>query len=290
MPNLAANHPQVVHFVIALLIVGVLFRVISLTGRVAFTKHAATVLLLLGTIAGGVAVKSGVDAHGPAERIPGARDLVVHHEELGIKTRNVFYGVAAIEIVALALGLGAAGAAAGSAMARAAGFTKLAYAASALVGIYGTAILYETAEHGGELVYEYAAGPGLRTGDPEDVERLLLAGLYQQSVADRRAGRGADAARLINEMASRFPNDTTIKFLQVESLLIDVKDPSAALAAARAIGVDPANPRFVNRKASVVADAFVALGMRDSARVVLEPVVAANPQNTRLKAKLDSLR
>src|SRR5687767_2409187 len=102
MPNLAANHPQVVHFVIALLLVGVLFRVISLTGRLAFTKHAATVLLILGTIAGGVAVKSGVDAHGPAERIPGARDLVVEHEELGIKTRNVFYVVGGIELVALA--------------------------------------------------------------------------------------------------------------------------------------------------------------------------------------------
>jgi uncharacterized membrane protein len=286
MPSLAANHPQVVHFVIALLLVGVAFRLVSLTGRLSFTKHAATVLLILGTIAAAVGVKSGVDAHGPAERIPGARDMVVHHEELGIKTRNIFYGVVAVELIALALGAGIGGLAAG----RAAPFTKIAYVSSAVLGIYGSTVLYEAAEHGGELVYEYAAGPGLRTGNPQDVERLLLAGLYHQSVADRRAGRGADAARLVDEMASRFPADTTIKFLQVESLLNDVKDPAAALAAARAIGVDETNIRVATRKAGLIADAFVAMGMRDSARAVLEPVVAAFPQSTRMKAKLDSLR
>jgi uncharacterized membrane protein len=286
MPDLAANHPQVVHFVVALLLVGVAFRFASLTGRMTFTRHAATVLLILGTIASAVAVKSGIDAHGPAERIPGARDLVVHHEELGIKTRNVFLGVVAIELVALALASGAGGMAAASA----ARYSKIAYVASALLGVHGSWLLYEAAEHGGELVYEYAAGPGLRTGDPEDVRRLLLAGLYHQAVADRREGRGADAARLVNEMASRFPADTTIKFLQAESLLNDVKDPAAALAAARAIGVDEKNIRVATRRAGLIADAFVAMGMRDSARAVLEPVVAAFPQSTRMKAKLDSLR
>ena len=76
MPNLAANHPQVVHFAIALLLLGTAFRVISLTGRLAFTRHAAAVLLLLGTVSAAVSVKSGLDAHGPAERIPGARSVV----------------------------------------------------------------------------------------------------------------------------------------------------------------------------------------------------------------------
>lgn len=286
MPNLAANHPQVIHFVIGLLLVGVAFRFISLTGRLSFTKHAATVLLILGTIASAVAVKSGIDAHGPAERIPGARDLVVHHEELGIKTRNVFFGVVALELVALALAAGVGGMGAG----RATRFAKIAYVSSAVLGAHGSWLLYETSEHGGELVYEYAAGPGTRTGNPEDVQRLLLAGLYHQSVADRREGRLADAARLVNEMASRFPADTTIKFLQAESLLNDLKDPASALAAARAIGVDETNIRVATRKAGLMADAFVAMGMRDSARVVLEPVVAAFPQSTRMKAKLDSLR
>lgn len=283
MPNLAANHPQVVHFAVALLLLGVAFRIISLSGRLAFLRHAATVLLLLGTISAAVSVKSGVDAHGPAERIPGARDAVLHHEELGIQTRNVFLGVAAIELLALAFGAGIGGAAAGR-------YLKIAYATSAVAGVYGSFVLYEASEHGGELVYEYVAGPGLRTGNPEDVERLLLAGLYNQSVADRRAGKPEAAARLVHEMALRFPQDTTIQFLRAESLLLDGRDAGAALGVLRAIGVPDGNLRLASRKAGLMADAYVAMGYRDSARAVLEPVVAAFPQSTRLKAKLDSLR
>lgn len=280
MPNLAANHPQVVHFAVALLLTGVAFRLVSLTGRLVFTKHAAAVLLILGTLAAAVSVKSGLDAHGPVERIPGARTAVQEHEEHGIDARNVFYVVAAVELLALGLAAGV----------KTSGYAKFAYVASALVGIYGTSVLYEAAEHGGELVYSYAGGPGLRTGEAVDVERLLLAGLYNQSVNDRKAGHGTDAARLVTEMALRFPGDTTIAFLQVESLLNDSKDPAAALVKARSVSVDEKSIRFVTRKASLIADAFVALGQRDSARVALEPVVAAFPQNARLKAKLDSLR
>jgi uncharacterized membrane protein len=40
-----------VHFAIALLVVGVVFRAISLMGRPAFVAPAATTLLLAGTIA-----------------------------------------------------------------------------------------------------------------------------------------------------------------------------------------------------------------------------------------------
>lgn len=280
MPNLAANHPQVVHFAMALLLVGVAFRFIALTGKLKFTNHAATTLLILGTIAAAVSVKSGVDAHGPVERIPGVRAAVQEHEEQGIQTRNIFYGVAALELLALGLAAGAA----------TAKFAKFGYIASALVGLAGAASLYEAGEHGGELVYSYAGGPGLRTGKPEDVDRLLLAGLYNQSQADRKAGRSVESARLVNEMTMRFPGDTTIRFLRVESLLLDTKDHAAALSAANAIIVDPANARFVTRKASLTADIFLAMGQPDSAKAVLAPVVAAFPTNTRLKAKLDSIK
>lgn len=279
MPNLAALHPQVIHFAIALLLVGVAFRVISLSGRMLFTRHAAAALLLMGTVAAAVSVKSGMDAHGPVERIPGVRDLVIEHEELGEQARNVFFVVAAFELLALAL---ARGAAVGK-------YAKLAYAASALVGVYGSTVLYHAAEHGGQLVYEYAGGPGLRTGDPEDVERLLMAGLYTQAMADRRSGKGADAARLISEMSSRFPDDTTVQLLRVESLLLDAHDAATALVAARAVRVDETNARVATRKASLTADAFVALAQPDSAKAVLRAAVAAFPQSTRLKAKLDSI-
>ncbi|MEQ1692624.1 MAG: DUF2231 domain-containing protein [Gemmatimonas sp.] len=280
MPNLAANHPQVVHFAIALLFVGVAFRFIALTGKLKFTNYAATTLLILGTVAAVLSVKSGTDAHGPVERIPGARALVQDHEEHGIKTRNQFLGVVALELLALGLAAGA----------KTAKFAKFGYMASAVLGFFAAHQLYEAGEHGGELVYSYAGGPGLRTGNPEDVDRLLLAGLYNQSQADRKAGRSVESARLVNEMTVRFPNDTTIRFLHAESLLLDTKDNVAALAAVQAIGVDTANARLRTRKGTLTADIFLAMGQADSAKAVLTPLVTAYPTNTRLKAKLDSIK
>lgn len=279
MPDLAVFHPQVVHFAIALLLLGVAFRIISLTPWLKFTNHAAATLLILGTIAAAASVKSGDDAHGPVERIPGVRNAVIEHEEYGERTRNIFFVVVAFELLALGLARTSAGER----------FGRFALIGSALVGVGGSVMLYEAAEHGGELVYAYAGGPGIRSGEPEDVTRLLIAGLYQQAVADRRAGRAEDAARLMAEMAARMPGDTTAQLLHVESLLIDRADPAAALEAARAVMVDPANARLAPRRATLTADAFLALGQPDSARAVLTPVVAAFPQNTRLKAKLDSI-
>lgn len=280
MPNLAQFHPQIVHFVVALLFVGLGMRIVSLTGRLRFTDLAATTLLLIGTVAAVLAVKSGTDAHGPVERIPGTRELVIEHEELGEKTRNVFLVVAAIELVALAVRRRAT-------MAR---YVRYAQFASAIVGVYGGFVLYEAAEHGGELVYSYGGGPGLRTGDPKDVERLLLAGLYNQAQADRRAGRSAQAASLVNEMAKRFSADTTVRFLRVESLLRDSKDYRGALTALDSISVAPTDARLRPRQATLKADIYLALGKPDSARATLAPVVEAFPRNTRLKAKLDSIK
>src|SRR3982751_2635890 len=100
MPNFAQFHPQIVHFVIGLLIIGVAMRVVSLTGRFRFTFPAGLTLILIGTVAAWLAGKSGTDAHGPVERIPGARAAVQEHEEHGILARNVFFLVAALELIA----------------------------------------------------------------------------------------------------------------------------------------------------------------------------------------------
>jgi hypothetical protein len=279
MPSLAAFHPQIVHFVVSLLVIGVLFRLISLSGRLRFSDHAASALLILGTIAAAFAVRSGDDAHGPVERIPGTRALVIEHEEAGKKTRNIFFAVAAIEL--LALGLAAKGSTAR--------FTRWAQVGSAVVGLWGLTELNHAAGHGGEIVYEYAGGPGLRTGNPQDVERLLLAGLYQQAAADRAAGRKEDAARLTEEMVRRFGADTTVQFLSVESLLLDRGDAPSALTALDAMGLDPANLRLASRRANLRADILLALGQPDSAKAVLSAASAAMPANARIKARLDSM-
>jgi uncharacterized membrane protein len=274
-PSFAALHPQVVHFVIGLLIVGVLFRLVALSGRLKWTGPAATTLLVLGGAAAWVAAKSGDAAHGPVERVPGVRDAVVEHEEWGERTRNVFVGVAALELVALALGAGAA---------------RTIRAVSGLAGIAGVFVLYEAAEHGGELVYAYAGGVGIRSGNPEDVGRLLVAGLYNESQLARKAGRGDDANRLIRIMLDRNPADATTRLLWAESLLLDRKDPAAALAALDSTTVRPDDARLRPRRDMLAADALHASGRIDSARVVLQTAATQFPANARVKAKLDSLK
>lgn len=282
MPNLAQFHPQVVHFVVALLLLGSGLRLLScfVLDRWRWISHSATMLLLLGALSAVVAVKSGVDAHGPVERIPGTRDLVVEHEEYGESTRNVFLAVAAVEILALVLRRREA----------TRKYARYAVYASCAGCLFGLVPLYEAAEHGGELVYSYGGGPGLRTGDPKDTERLLLAGLYNQSRVDRREQRFAQSQALVKEMVTRWPADTAIRFLWAESLLLDAKDNAAAVRVLDSISVADTDARNRVRKATLKADAFIAMGNRDSARAVLAPVVAAFPANTRLKAKLDSLR
>ncbi len=275
MPNIAAFHPQVVHFVLGLLIVGVLFRLVALTGKLAWTGPAATALILLGTGASVVAVKSGTDAHGPVERVPGSRPVVEEHEELGEKTRNIFLVVSLLELAGLVV--------AGKGQ-------RVLRFGSAAVGLFGLTVLYETGEEGGKLVYSYAGGVGLRTGNPEDVSRLLLAGQYNQAMLDRKNGKGAEAAALISEIARRYPADTSVILMQIESTLRDRNDPAAALAALDAFKAPPDNRRLVFTTGMLRVDALAASGQRDAARAALEELMKAIPDNPRLKAKLDSLK
>lgn len=273
--SLAALHPQIVHFVVGLLIVGVLFRVVALTGRLKWTGPAATTLLVLGGAASWAAAKSGDAAHGPVERIPGVRDAVVEHEEWGERTRNAFLGVAGLELLALALSGGGA---------------RTVRAVSALAGLAGIYVLYEAAEHGGELVYSYAGGVGIRTGNPEDVNRLLVAGLYNQSQLARRSGKSDEANRLIQMMAERNPDDPNTRLMWAESLLLDKRDASAALAVLDSVTVRPDDARLRPRRDMLAADALRQAGRVDSARALLTATAAQFPTNVRLKAKLDSLR
>ena len=278
MPDLGTfgpYHPHTVHFVIALAIIGVALRLISLTGRLAFAGPAAATFLLISAAASVVAVKSGTDAHGPAERVPGARDAVVEHEEWGIRTRNMLLIVAALELIALGLiRLGKA---------------RYVHIASAVVGLGALFCLYEAAEHGGELVYGYAGGVGLQRKDPADVGRLLLAGIYHQAQLDRQAGRTAEAAALIDLAAQRFAGDVEVQLLRAESQLLDRKDPAAAVATLAAITVPADNRRLRIRHTFLLADALAASGQKDAARAALQPLASEVPDDPRVKRKLEDL-
>ena len=273
---MAALHPIIVHFVIALLVVGVIFRLISLTGKLAFTGPAGATLLIAGAAASVFAVMSGDKAHPPAERIPGVRPAVQEHEEWGERTRNLFLVIGALEVAALAL--------------KNERFKRGALIASGVLGLPGLFAVYETGEHGGELVYSYAGGVGTRTGDSADVERLLLAGLFHQATRDREAGRSEAAQRLMDEMAVRFPDDAAVQLLHAESLLRDRNDPGAALDRLARIDRD-AGGRFVKYRAGMLeADVLMAMDSTDRARDVLRKLLEAFPGNRRIEKKLEIVR
>jgi uncharacterized membrane protein len=272
---MAYFHPQLAHFAIALLVVGVIFRAISLAGRPAFVGPAASTLLAAGTLAAILSVQSGTAAHGPVERIPGVRAAVVDHEAWGIRTRNLFIVVVAIEAVALALYRSPR--------------RRWAHMASTAIGVLGLLFLYEAGEHGGKLVYAYAGGVGIRSGDPADTERLLLSGLYNQAMAERKAGRAEQAAKLLALAGERHPNDPEVQIAAAESLLIDRKDPRAALEALRTISVAQDNRALRIRHGLLTADALEAAGQREGAAAVVKGLLTEYPDVARLKQRLDAL-
>jgi len=273
---MAAFHPQVVHFAIALLVVGVVCRALSLLirDRVTFVSPMAATLLMLGTVAAILAATTGDAAHGPVEAMPGLRPIVSDHERWGEWTRNIFLVVFLIELSALAL--------------RRPPLVRYAAVASALIGVIGLGALYQAGSHGGEIVYSYAGGVGTRSGSPEDVSRLFLAGLYQQALADREAGRLQEATRLIDQAAARFPENIEVKLAQAESILLDRKDAGGAIGVLQAIRPPADNRPLRVRHAVLTADALVASGQRDGAAAVLQQVLTEGP-SVRAQQKLDEI-
>lgn len=281
MPDLASLHPEIVHFVIALLIIGVLARVASIipggTTR-AFLGPMAAILIFLGTAAAIVAVESGDEAHESVEQIPGVRPAVEEHQEWGERTRNLFILVSALEIGVLVFAVRKPGVARGLRV------------ASALVGLVGLWVIYETGEHGGNVVYRYGGGVGTWSGDTTDVRHLLVAGLYQNAKTDRAQGNKAGAARLTDELLQLMPADPTVRLLHVESLLHDRSDPQQALAALDSLNV-PANNRGIQiRKGLLMAEALDSAGMRDSAHAVLQTLSRKYPNVRSITAALGRMK
>lgn len=277
MINWAPLHPQVVHFVVALGLVGIVLRLISLTGRARWTRPSGAVLLILAAVSSIVAVKSGTAAHGPVERIPGAREAVEHHEETGQKTRNIFIVVGLLEVVGLGL--------ASREKAR-----RWVLVASAVAGLVACVELYEAADEGGQLVYAYGGGPGLRSGDPADVQRLLVAGLYAQAAAARDSGRSEEAARLTEELVRQRPGDPAVTLLAVQSVIRDRHDPAGALAILDTLRQPEGNRRWDQQVGILRSEALVAAGLTDSARAVLTALARKYPESRGVQRALGELK
>jgi uncharacterized membrane protein len=277
MPTLAPFHPIIVHFVVALLIVGVALRWVSLLGRPKFVSAAAATLILLGTIGSFLAVQSGTQAHGPVERIPGARPMVSEHEEWGERTRNVFVGVAALEIVGLILlASGRRG--------------RAALVASAIVGAAGVWVLYEASDMGGDLVYSYAGGVGTRSGEAADVDHVFIAGVYQKAQQLRQQGDIEGAGQLVDLLARHYPGNPDVQLYAVDFQLTARRDAAGALQRIEALTVEGSDPRFPVRVGMTKASALEALGRTDAARRVLEDLKSRYPASAAaLQRRLDQL-
>jgi uncharacterized membrane protein len=276
MSPLAPLHPQIVHFVIALTIVGALLRWLSLVPKVPFASPAASLLLLVGAVAAVFAVSSGMAAHQPVEAIPGVAAAVRAHEDWGHRARTVLLIVAALELLGLLL-------------LPLPTFRRWVHVVSAVVCLLGAGTVFVASEKGGELVYSYAGGPGLRTGDTNDITRLFTAGVYEQAMVERARKQPIAAAELIDLLARRWPGDTAIELLRIESLLRDRGDAAGALAALNALHLPADNPRLQVRAGLLAVDAHLAAGQPDSARALLQRLVTQFPSSQRLKDRLAQL-
>jgi uncharacterized membrane protein len=276
MPDIGSLHPQIVHFVIVLGIVGVLLRLVSFTPFFPWSREAAMPFLVAAAVAGFAATKSGDDAHSLPERIPGAREAVHDHEETGERARNILLAIALLEAGAFALRKNER-------------VARGLLVASGLAGFGALYAIYEAGEHGGEVVYSYAGGVGTRSGEPADVQRLLIAGLYHQARQARDSGRADEAARLIDELGRQAPDDEDVRFMRIESQLKDRKDAAGALAAVTALQGDPEDGFFAARRGILMSNAYVALGHPDSAKAVLTAIAERFPESRMIKAAMERL-
>jgi predicted Zn-dependent protease len=81
-----------------------------------------------------------------------------------------------------------------------------------------------------------------------------------------------------------------VRLLAIQSLLQDKRDGRGALEALARFTVPADNARLAVGVGYLRADAFVAVGKPDSARVVLEALVRQFPDNPRIKDRLAKLK
>jgi hypothetical protein len=91
---------------------------------------------------------------------------------------------------------------------------------------------------------------------------------------------------VIAEAASRFPGDPAVQMMVAESAVKDRKDPAAALTILGALTVPADDVRLRVRHGMLTADAHEAAGRPDAAKATLQQLLAAFPENTRVKQRL----
>jgi uncharacterized membrane protein len=149
MPDLTYIHPMIIHFPIALLIVGFLFEVVGVAANKEFYSKAAFILLLLGG-AGAVAayITGNLAGDGLSEMGP-LKQALEEHEDAAVVTLWIIGGIVAARILMVATK-------------RFTGSLRWLAVAFFLVGVLAIA---RTGHLGGNLVYRHAAGVQLQIGN-----------------------------------------------------------------------------------------------------------------------------
>lgn len=137
-------HPMAVHFPVALLLTGFALHARALrAGGGEWTAPASRWLLWLGTAAAWAALGLGLLAERTAPHVPGAWETLAEHETLAYWTCGVFTAVSAAAFWLVRKGEAA---------------PNWGRAALTVLWLGGLVVLFETAEHGGELVYDHNMG------------------------------------------------------------------------------------------------------------------------------------
>ena len=148
MPDLTHIHPMLVHFPIALLIVGFLSETIGLITKKEFFSTAGFYLLLLGTAGVGAAYLSGDNAGDGITEV-GALKLALETHEGAAELTLWLAGVAAVSRIAVVF------------LKKYSGMYK---AVAYVLFLFAVLSVGRTGFYGGELVYKHAAGVQLDLG------------------------------------------------------------------------------------------------------------------------------
>ena len=145
-------HPMIVHFPIALLIVGFLFEIAGLILKKDFFSRAAFYLLILGTLGVIAAYISGSYAGEGVTETGALKNALETHEDAALLTLWLMVGAALLRIAYVLL----------KAKNK---FLKWAAFVLFFIGVVSVA---RTGYYGGELVYKHAAGVQLNFGFGSD--------------------------------------------------------------------------------------------------------------------------
>lgn len=146
MESIAQFHPLVIHFPIVLFVVYMLFEIAGTVLKNEFYSKAAYVILIMGVVSALAAVLTGNQAEEAAEGLLDKginfEDVLEAHEEYATFTLWYFFAIFAARTYFVV-------------KKKFAGSVKIVFAVLAVVGTF---LVFETGEHGGELVYKYGVG------------------------------------------------------------------------------------------------------------------------------------